>query len=185
MKKLLNLPDPLRLEHRVKHEVLRYIILGISDGVLFALGILLVTLGFAAQEAVKAWIGGVVTAALTNSYGAYFAERSFEEAKLYVLEKHLLKSLKGTIISERTALKVRVRVLAAGASTLLGGLLPASFFFMLPYPINAISGIILALTTLALTGLITSKKERIKIAFLYTGGGVLVAALTYVIGQIL
>ena len=184
MKKLLNLLNPLKLERKLRHEVLRYIILGMSDGVLFALGILLVTLSFSVQEAVKAWIGGVVTAALTNSYGAYFAERSFEEARLYVLERHLLRSLRGTVISEKTAFKVRVRVIAAGTSTLLGGLIPATLFFTLPYPINAVAGIILALSTLALTGFITSRRKRIKTALLYTGGGMLVALLTYIIGQI-
>lgn len=182
MKRLLRQFIRLRPEHRL--EILRYIILGASDGVLFALGILLVTLGFSAGDAFKAWIGGTLTAALTNSYGAYFAERSLEEAKLYALEKHLLRDLKETLLFEKRLSKVKIRVLAAGLSTITGGLLPAVFFFLLSYPINAITGIIVALLTLSTTGYFSAERDKVKTALLYTGGGILVALLAYLIGQI-
>lgn len=111
-------------------EELRYVVLGLFDGVLTALGIVVAShfSGASIEQVLDAGLAGGLAVSLSNGFGAYFAEEAEMGKKLRLIEKDVFRDLKGTKIYERYRKSVHRSLLTHSLSTLLGSVILLSVF---------------------------------------------------------
>jgi len=113
-------------------ENLRYVVLGIFDGVLTALGVVIASYysGSEIEQAIKAGLAGGLAVALSNGFGAFFAEEAEMGKRVKMLERGLFRDLKDTVIYERFRRTVRLSLVTHSLSTLFGTLLLLGVFYI-------------------------------------------------------
>ena len=112
----------------------RYIVRGLIDGSLSALGVVIGASGSAdASVIIAAGLGGGIANGLSNILGAFTAEKATLERERIQKEKSLLKKngyLKKSIIYKKAIRETMICGLIDGISTTIGSALPVVPFFL-------------------------------------------------------
>ena len=112
----------------------RYIVRGLIDGSLSALGVVIGASGSAdASVIIAAGLGGGIANGLSNILGAFTAEKASLERERIQKEKSLLKKngyLKKSIIYKKAIRETMICGLIDGISTTIGSALPVVPFFL-------------------------------------------------------
>lgn len=111
-------------------EELRYVVLGLFDGVLTALGIVVAShfSGASIGQVLDAGLAGGFAVSLSNGFGAYFAEEAEMGKRLKLIEKGVFRELRGTKIYERYRKSVHRSLITHSLSTFLGSVILLSVF---------------------------------------------------------
>jgi predicted membrane protein (TIGR00267 family) len=133
---MLRVPRSLKtVLNRINGEAeTRYIVRGLIDGSLSALGVVIGASGSAdASVIIAAGLGGGIANGLSNILGAFTAEKASLERERIQKEKSLLKKngyLKKSIIYKKAIRETMICGLIDGISTALGSALPVVPFFL-------------------------------------------------------
>ena len=133
---MLRVPRSLKpILNRINGEAeTRYIVRGLIDGSLSALGVVIGASGSAdASVIIAAGLGGGIANGLSNILGAFTAEKASLERERIQKEKSLLKKngyLKKSIIYKKAIRETMICGLIDGISTTIGSALPVVPFFL-------------------------------------------------------
>ena len=133
---MLRVPRSLKpILNRINGEAeTRYIVRGLIDGSLSALGVVIGASGSAdASVIIAAGLGGGIANGLSNILGAFTAEKASLERERIQKEKSLLKKngyLKKSIIYKKAIRETMICGLIDGTSTTIGSALPVVPFFL-------------------------------------------------------
>ncbi|CAB3287137.1 conserved membrane protein of unknown function [Methanocaldococcus lauensis] len=133
---MLKIPRSLKLVLEIlnKESGTRYIVRGLIDGTLSALGVVIGASGSSDPSVIiAAGLGGGVANGLSNILGAFTAEKASLERDRIQKEKNLLKHsgyLKKSIIYKRAIRETMICGLIDGISTTVGSALPIIPFFL-------------------------------------------------------
>lgn len=113
-------------------ENVRYVVLGLFDGVLTSLGIVIASYysGAVIEYAIKAGLAGGIAVSLSNGFGAFFAEEAEMGKRLRLIEKDMFRELKGTRVYRRYRRSVRLSLITHSMSTFGGAVLLLTVFLI-------------------------------------------------------
>ncbi len=166
----------------------RYFVMNAFDGVMTALGIVLGG-GLAIAEPLKlfkAGFGASLAIMVSGFWGAFMAERAERKAEIKEMERHLLRSLKGSRIEEEAKKKMLELALIDALSPFLGSLLPllpflAAHFNLIPFMVAYFSSIALSFLVLIFLGAYLAKitgENPLITGLIFASGGFVIGLLT-------
>ena len=166
----------------------RYVVRGLIDGSLSALGVVIGASGSAdASVIIAAGLGGGIANGLSNILGAFTAEKASLERERIQKEKSLLKNngyLKKSIIYKKAIRETMICGLIDGVSTTLGSSLPVIPFFLFDVKTALYVAIFITILILFILGVFIGKisKENVIISGIkMVFGALLVAVLCFMI----
>ncbi len=166
----------------------RYVVRGLIDGSLSALGVVIGASGSAdASVIIAAGLGGGIANGLSNILGAFTAEKASLERERIQKEKSLLKKngyLKKSIIYKKAIRETMICGLIDGVSTTLGSSLPVIPFFLFDVKTALYVAIFITILILFILGVFIGKisKENVIISGIkMVFGALLVAVLCFMI----
>jgi len=161
----------------------RYIVRGLIDGSLSALGVVIGASGSAdASVIIAAGLGGGIANGLSNILGAFTAEKASLERERIQKEKSLLKKsgyLKKSIIYQKAIRETMICGLIDGISTTIGSALPVVPFFIFDIKTALYVAIGITITILFILGVFIGKisRENVIISGIKMVVGALVVAM--------
>ena len=161
----------------------RYIVRGLIDGSLSALGVVIGASGSAdASVIIAAGLGGGIANGLSNILGAFTAEKATLERERIQKEKSLLKKngyLKKSIIYKKAIRETMICGLIDGISTTIGSALPVVPFFLFDIKTALYVAIGITIAILFILGVFIGKisKENVVISGIKMVAGALVVAV--------
>ena len=161
----------------------RYIVRGLIDGSLSALGVVIGASGSAdASVIIAAGLGGGIANGLSNILGAFTAEKATLERERIQKEKSLLKKngyLKKSIIYKKAIRETMICGLIDGISTALGSALPVVPFFLFDIKTALYIAIAITVAILFILGVFIGKisKENVVVSGIKMVIGALVVAV--------
>ncbi|AIJ05711.1 hypothetical protein JH146_0866 [Methanocaldococcus bathoardescens] len=166
----------------------RYIVRGLIDGSLSALGVVIGASGSAdASVIIAAGLGGGIANGLSNILGAFTAEKASLERERIQKEKSLLKHngyLKKSIIYKKAIRETMICGLIDGISTALGSALPVIPFFLFDIKTALYIAIAITIAILFILGVFIGKisKENVAVSGIkMVAGALIVAVLCFMI----
>lgn len=172
----------------MKLEDIRYIILGMTDGILAVLGIVIgaFVMNATTKLIIGAGLGGALALAMTNTLGSYFAETTVEYGKLVEIEESMIRDLRGTILEKEISMRVLRSSIIHGSFSFIGSMVPLLPIVLLKdYEIYI--SIVLSMASLAILGYISGKVSKMNLiisCIRMVGLGILVAFITSLIGYL-
>ena len=148
----------------------RYIVRGLIDGSLSALGVVIGASGSAdASVIIAAGLGGGIANGLSNILGAFTAEKATLERERIQKEKSLLKKngyLKKSIIYKKAIRETMICGLIDGISTTIGSALPVVPFFLFDIKTALYIAIAITVAILFILGVFIGKisKENVVVS---------------------
>ena len=148
----------------------RYIVRGLIDGSLSALGVVIGASGSAdASVIIAAGLGGGIANGLSNILGAFTAEKATLERERIQKEKSLLKKngyLKKSIIYKKAIRETMICGLIDGISTTIGSALPVVPFFLFDIKTALYMAIAITVAILFILGVFIGKisKENVVVS---------------------
>ncbi|AAB98639.1 conserved hypothetical protein [Methanocaldococcus jannaschii DSM 2661] len=161
----------------------RYIVRGLIDGSLSALGVVIGASGSAdASVIIAAGLGGGIANGLSNILGAFTAEKASLERERIQKEKSLLKKngyLKKSIIYKKAIRETMICGLIDGISTTIGSALPVVPFFLFDIKTALYVAIGITIAILFILGVFIGKisKENVIISGIKMVAGALAVAI--------
>jgi predicted membrane protein (TIGR00267 family) len=161
----------------------RYIVRGLIDGSLSALGVVIGASGSAdASVIIAAGLGGGIANGLSNILGAFTAEKATLERERIQKEKSLLKKngyLKKSIIYKKAIRETMICGLIDGISTTIGSALPVVPFFLFDIKTALYVAIGITIAILFILGVFIGKisKENVVVSGIKMVIGALVVAV--------
>ena len=161
----------------------RYIVRGLIDGSLSALGVVIGASGSAdASVIIAAGLGGGIANGLSNILGAFTAEKASLERERIQKEKSLLKKngyLKKSIIYKKAIRETMICGLIDGISTTIGSALPVVPFFLFDIKTALYVAIGITIAILFILGVFIGKisKENVVVSGIKMVIGALVVAV--------
>ncbi|WP_457613221.1 TIGR00267 family protein [Methanocaldococcus sp.] len=182
---MLKVPRRLKpILNRINGEAeTRYIVRGLIDGSLSALGVVIGASGSAdASVIIAAGLGGGIANGLSNILGAFTAEKASLERERIQKEKSLLKKsgyLKKSIIYQKAIRETMICGLIDGISTTIGSALPVVPFFIFDIKTALYVAIGITITILFILGVFIGKisRENVIISGIKMVVGALVVAM--------
>ena len=112
----------------------KYLILGMIDGCLVILGIVIgaYASGMSVDIIVKVGMGGAIASGMSNAFSALVAERAETRKELAEIEEKMLHPLTGTEIAKKKRLEVYARTVMHGSSAFIGAMTPLIPFIFVP-----------------------------------------------------
>ncbi|XRO77651.1 TIGR00267 family protein [Methanocaldococcus sp. 10A] len=166
----------------------RYVVRGLIDGSLSALGVVIGASGSAdASVIIAAGLGGGIANGLSNILGAFTAEKASLERERIQKEKSLLKQngyLKKSIIYKKAIRETMICGLIDGISTAIGSALPVIPFFLFDIKTALYAAIAITIVILFILGVFIGKisKENVVISGIkMVVGALIVAVLCFMI----
>ena len=163
---MLRVPRSLKpILNRINGEAeTRYIVRGLIDGSLSALGVVIGASGSAdASVIIAAGLGGGIANGLSNILGAFTAEKASLERERIQKEKSLLKKngyLKKSIIYKKAIRETMICGLIDGISTTIGSALPVVPFFLFDIKIALYVAIGITVAILFILGVFIGKISK-------------------------
>ena len=182
---MLRVPRSLKpILNRINGEAeTRYIVRGLIDGSLSALGVVIGASGSAdASVIIAAGLGGGIANGLSNILGAFTAEKASLERERIQKEKSLLKKngyLKKSIIYKKAIRETMICGLIDGISTTIGSALPVVPFFLFDIKTALYMAIAITVAILFILGVFIGKisKENVVVSGIKMVIGALVVAV--------
>jgi predicted membrane protein (TIGR00267 family) len=182
---MLRVPRSLKpILNRINGEAeTRYIVRGLIDGSLSALGVVIGASGSAdASVIIAAGLGGGIANGLSNILGAFTAEKASLERERIQKEKSLLKKngyLKKSIIYKKAIRETMICGLIDGISTTIGSALPVVPFFLFDIKTALYVAIGITITILFILGVFIGKisKENVIVSGIKMVAGALIVAV--------
>ncbi|ADC69737.1 protein of unknown function DUF125 transmembrane [Methanocaldococcus sp. FS406-22] len=182
---MLRVPRSLKpILNRINGEAeTRYIVRGLIDGSLSALGVVIGASGSAdASVIIAAGLGGGIANGLSNILGAFTAEKASLERERIQKEKSLLKKngyLKKSIIYKKAIRETMICGLIDGISTTIGSALPVVPFFLFDIKTALYVAIGITIAILFILGVFIGKisKENVVISGIKMVAGALIVAV--------
>ena len=182
---MLRVPRSLKpILNRINGEAeTRYIVRGLIDGSLSALGVVIGASGSAdASVIIAAGLGGGIANGLSNILGAFTAEKASLERERIQKEKSLLKKngyLKKSIIYKKAIRETMICGLIDGISTTIGSALPVVPFFLFDIKTALYVAIGITIAILFILGVFIGKisKENVVVSGIKMVIGALVVAV--------
>ncbi|ACX72399.1 protein of unknown function DUF125 transmembrane [Methanocaldococcus vulcanius M7] len=182
---MLKVPRRLKpILNRINGEAeTRYIVRGLIDGSLSALGVVIGASGSAdASVIIAAGLGGGIANGLSNILGAFTAEKASLERERIQKEKSLLKKsgyLKKSVIYQKAIRETMICGLIDGISTTIGSALPVVPFFVFDIKTALYVAIGITITILFILGVFIGKisRENVIISGIKMVVGALVVAM--------
>jgi predicted membrane protein (TIGR00267 family) len=182
---MLRVPRSLKpILNRINGEAeTRYIVRGLIDGSLSALGVVIGASGSAdASVIIAAGLGGGIANGLSNILGAFTAEKASLERERIQKEKSLLKKngyLKKSIIYKKAIRETMICGLIDGISTTIGSALPVVPFFLFDIKTALYIAIAITVAILFILGVFIGKisKENVVVSGIKMVIGALVVAV--------
>lgn len=170
-------------------EDFRYVILGMIDGILAILGIIVGTFVMNAEPRVivGAGLGGAFALAMTNSLGSYLAETAVEYGKLANVEKSMMKRLKGTLLEKEVNARILRSSMIHGGFSFMGSLIPLLSIILIEGAYAVYASIAVGAASLAVLGCFSGRVAKTSIIMScvkMVGLGLLVALVTSLLGYI-
>ncbi|XRO76008.1 TIGR00267 family protein [Methanocaldococcus sp. 28A] len=187
---MLNVPRSLKsiIDIINRESGTRYIVRGLIDGSLSALGVVIGASGSAdASVIIAAGLGGGIANGLSNILGAFTAEKASLERERIQKEKSLLKQngyLKKSIIYKKAIRETMICGLIDGISTSIGSALPVIPFFLFDIKTALYAAITITMAILFILGVFIGKisKENVVISGIkMVVGALIVAVLCFMI----
>jgi predicted membrane protein (TIGR00267 family) len=166
----------------------RYFVMNFFDGIMTAFGIVVggaAAIG-SAPALIKAGIGASLAIMVSGFFGAYMVEKTERRLELKELEKHIMKSLKGTALDEKAKRKTLELALIDAISPFLGAVIPILPFFatvmgLISYESAILASLLISLLLLIFLGGYLGKllKENPwKNALAFAAGGLVIGILS-------
>ncbi|ACV24098.1 TIGR00267 family protein [Methanocaldococcus fervens] len=170
---------------------IRYMVRGLIDGSLSALGVVIGASGAAdASVIIAAGLGGGIANGLSNILGAFTAEKASLERERIQKEKSLLKKngyLKKSIIYKKAIRETMICGLIDGISTALGSALPVIPFFFFNISTALYVAIAITIVELFTLGVFIGKisKENVVVSGIkMVVGALIVSVLCFMIERV-
>lgn len=175
----------------------RYVALGTLDGILAVMGVTLAASGVASAGGLEisnfaiglTGLSGGIALAMSNAFGSFIGERAEEARTLRELEEKMMLNegdLDETIIYKQAKRRIYMSMFTHGFSSFIGSFVPVVPFLLIADKITAtITTVALCFVALFILGLYLGKVSRdnlLKISFEIVLIGVLISAVSFIIG---
>lgn len=175
----------------------RYVALGTLDGILAVMGVTLAASGVASAGGLEisnfaiglTGLSGGIALAMSNAFGSFIGERAEEARTLRELEEKMMLNegdLDETIIYKQAKKRIYMSMFTHGFSSFIGSFVPVMPFLLIADKITAtITTVALCFVALFILGLYLGKVSRdnlLKISFEIVLIGVLISAVSFIIG---
>lgn len=175
----------------------RYVALGTLDGILAVMGVTLAASGVAAAGGVAienyviglTGLSGGIALSMSNAFGSFIGERAEESRTLRELEDKMMLSegeLDDTIIHKQAKRRIYMSMFTHGFSSFIGSFVPVLPFLLIADRMTALlttlSACFIALIILGIYLGRVSRESLLKTAVEIVIIGVLISAVSYLIG---
>ncbi len=175
----------------------RYVALGTLDGILAVMGVTLAASGVASAGGLEisnfaiglTGLSGGIALAMSNAFGSFIGERAEEARTLRELEEKMMLNegdLDETIIYKQAKKRIYMSMFTHGFSSFIGSFVPVMPFLLIADKLTAtITTVALCFVALFILGLYLGKVSRdnlLKISFEIVLIGVLISAVSFIIG---